>query len=213
MKNIRSDDSLKAEVYDLFKIGLKVVRGALNDGWEQDIQFNTEIVVKHLTSEFGYLQISEVKKAVSEGWFGKWGEFHGVTPKSFMFFIRRYAASYDRKMLKESTVKKLPPTKAGKIDYQKTWDQARKKFKETGTILGVDFIYRVGLKMKKIDVNDDDMRELAISNAIDEINSEVQGAYHNGNMTKVRKLKKSIKEKDYLYQSRCKEEVLKILFK
>jgi len=154
-------DSLKSTLYDCLVRGYKVSKTQTTINLQEEIQSNVEILSTSVKDLHGGITLTELSKALTNGFMGVYGDYYGVTPLTVMNFLKKYSESDERKRAVQES-KRLKDKQQSKPDQEMTidqkrdyWNEAKAEYKKAGTLRGELFLYKLGRELKLIDLTDD----------------------------------------------------------
>jgi len=205
---------------------LKIIKLAgIRNFHEADVRADIVLLQEQLKKHFGGLTMAELQYLSEKGVLGEYGEFYGVNPGTFVKWIRAYLNSHERKMaLREAKTenKALPQSKTLSPDQkQKTWNEAKERYRHSGLVQGGVWLYGLGLDLGKINVQDELFIEEVRYNAQKTFEKRIEAL-------KAQRLlqKRTIKELQAILEAepeersqnktwidQCKREAVKLIFK
>lgn len=190
----------------------------------ESVSLDVTLTAQILTREFPSLTLKEVRYATEKGATGCYGEFHGINPKTFLDWVRAYRNSTEWKEARKNDKdqKQLPKPKTLSPDQmQKTWNEAKERYRHSGLVQGGVWLYGLGLDLGKINVQDELFIEEVRYNAQKTFEKRIEAL-------KAQRLlqKRTIKELQAILEAepeersqnktwidQCKREAVKLIFK
>lgn len=155
---IRDTENIRGRLAEIYRTALMTCGHKNYD--INDVNMQITILEKALRSTYAGVTMEELAYASEKGAIGEYGEFHGISPATFIFWLKGYIDSFERKEAVRSKIKALPVSEPVKIEVTKdeklkTWNEAKAKFLKTGEMMGEVYLYKIGRELGFIDQSDE----------------------------------------------------------
>jgi len=161
------EKEIKKALYDQIKIGYKISQTKLPLDFQKEITATVEMVYPEIVERHGGLTEKEIRLALRNGFYGRYGDFYGITPKEILRFIDAYSVSDQRKSLikqsrdaQEASQKPQPPKKLTDDQRKEWWAIARERFKDGHEVIAADHLWKIGLDYKFIRIDDAELKSI-----------------------------------------------------
>lgn len=102
---------------------------------ENTLYFQVGEVREMLAVNFEHLKIGEIKVAFKNGVNSKYGEWKGLNPKAYLYWLNAYKHDADRMEAKRESQQNLPAKSLTDEDYKKQLDVCYTHWVKTGEVL------------------------------------------------------------------------------
>jgi len=222
MKETGTDrDSIK-------KIYLKALELAGHRNWNpEDVRVEIDLLREQIQARYTSLTYEELAYLSESGAIGEYGQYHGISPKTFVSWIKSYLSSQERKkairVRKEEEARQLEKSKPlSHADKRKTWDEAVEHYNTSQTVIGGKFLFQIGVELGEIDIKDEMTIEEVKYHALNWFKSEKDRLLAEAGLASrvlIRQLKEVIDADDKtrsqfpMWQNRCKHVAVELKFK
>lgn len=126
----------------------------------EDVKLQVSILEKSLKHSYAGVTLEELSYASEKGSIGEYGEFHGISPATFIFWLKGYLMSFERKNAMRSQKKGIQRDDTVKpvvtiSEKQQFWNQCKADFQKTGRLIGETYLYKIGKELGYIDESDE----------------------------------------------------------